>query len=240
MCLKFLKILAWTGVWQRAVCLESFANLRPGDTSKAGNHSSHLRRLERVSVFLLHTFAGDLVYVSWLHKVPRILDLEDEKDWITLFFNVVNCVWLFVTPWSVAHQAPLYMGFSRQEYWSGLPFPSPGDLPNPGIEPSLLCLQHWQMDSLPRAPPGKPYFVTLLPFIDAWFIWWAVNKAKLSLHWNLEDWLLSDSIQLCFWTPWFHQISRIFLLLQNIQKQHLTLASSIWSTHVLRPKDTLF
>ena len=41
----------------------------------------------------------------------------------------------FVTPWTVAHQAPLFMGFSRQEYWSGLPFPSPGDLPNPGIEP---------------------------------------------------------------------------------------------------------
>ena len=43
---------------------------------------------------------------------------------------------LFVTPWTVAHQAPPSMEFSRQEYWSGLPFPSPGDLPNPGIEPS--------------------------------------------------------------------------------------------------------
>ena len=47
-----------------------------------------------------------------------------------------------VTPWTVAHQAPLSMGFSRQEPWSGLSFPSPGDLPNPGIEPSLLhCRQ---------------------------------------------------------------------------------------------------
>ena len=46
----------------------------------------------------------------------------------------LSCVWLFVTPWTVAHQAPLSMGFSRQEYWSGLPFPSPGDLPDPGIE----------------------------------------------------------------------------------------------------------
>ena len=41
---------------------------------------------------------------------------------------------LFATPWTVAYQAPLYMGFSRQEYWSGLPFPPPGDLPDPGIE----------------------------------------------------------------------------------------------------------
>ena len=52
-------------------------------------------------------------------------------------------------PWTVACQAPLSMEFSRQEYWSGLPFPSPGDLPNPGIEPRLLCLLHWQADSLP-------------------------------------------------------------------------------------------
>ena len=50
--------------------------------------------------------------------------------------------------WTVARQVPLSMGFSRQEYWSGLPFPSPGDLPNPGIKPTSLCLLHWQVDSL--------------------------------------------------------------------------------------------
>ena len=51
------------------------------------------------------------------------------------------------TPWIVAHQAPLSMGFPRQEYWSVLPFPTPGDLPNPGIERiSLLCLLRWQAD----------------------------------------------------------------------------------------------
>ena len=49
-------------------------------------------------------------------------------------------VQLFVTLWTVAYQAPLAMGFSRQEYWSGLPFPSPGDLPNPGIEPMYPAL----------------------------------------------------------------------------------------------------
>ena len=48
---------------------------------------------------------------------------------------------LFGTPWTVAHQAPPSMGFSRQEYWSGLPFPSPGDLPDPGIEPRSPALQ---------------------------------------------------------------------------------------------------
>ena len=52
-----------------------------------------------------------------------------------------HSVWLFETPWTVAYQAPLSMGFSRQEYWSGLPFPSPGDLPNPGIETKSPALQ---------------------------------------------------------------------------------------------------
>ena len=53
----------------------------------------------------------------------------------------LSCVRLFVIPWTVAHQAPPSMGFSRQEYWSGLPFPSPGDLPDPGIEPRSPALQ---------------------------------------------------------------------------------------------------
>ena len=50
-------------------------------------------------------------------------------------------VGLFVTPWTIAHQAPLSMGFSKQEYWSGLPFPFPGDLPDPGIKPTSGMLQ---------------------------------------------------------------------------------------------------
>ena len=62
-------------------------------------------------------------------------------------------VQLFATPWTVAYQAPLSIGFSRQEYWSGLPFPSPGDLPNPGIEPESPTLQ---VDALTSEPPGKP------------------------------------------------------------------------------------
>ena len=60
---------------------------------------------------------------------------------------------LLVTPWTAAYQAPLSMGFSRQEYWSGLPLPSPGDLPKPGMEPASPALQ---ADALPSEPPGKP------------------------------------------------------------------------------------
>ena len=58
-----------------------------------------------------------------------------------------------VTPWTIAYQAAQSMEFSRQEHWSGLPFPSPGDLPNPGIEPGSPALQ---ADALPPEPPEKP------------------------------------------------------------------------------------
>ena len=65
--------------------------------------------------------------------------------------KLLSCVQLFATPWTVTYQAPLSMGFYRQEYWSGLPFPSPGDLPNPGIKPGSPALQ---ADALP-SEPGK-------------------------------------------------------------------------------------
>ena len=65
----------------------------------------------------------------------------------------LSCVYLLVTPWTVAHQAPLSMGFSRQEYWSRVPCPPPGDLPDTGTEPGSPALQ---ADSLPSEPPRKP------------------------------------------------------------------------------------
>ena len=65
-----------------------------------------------------------------------------------------SSVLLFATLWSVAHQAPLPMGFSRQEYWSGLPYPPPGDLPNPGTEPRSSALQ---ADSLPLSHNGDSF-----------------------------------------------------------------------------------
>ena len=65
----------------------------------------------------------------------------------------LSCVQLFVTPWTVANQALLSMEFYRQEYWSGLSIPSPGDLPDSGIEPGSPALQE---DSLLSEPPGKP------------------------------------------------------------------------------------
>ena len=70
---------------------------------------------------------------------------------------------LFATPWTVAYQAPPSMGFSRQECWSGLPFPSPGDLPDPGIKPESPVLQ---ADALPSEPPCSVGFFSGL---SSWF-----------------------------------------------------------------------
>ena len=73
-----------------------------------------------------------------------------------LLYTTLSHVRLFVTPWTVAYLAPPSMGFSRQEYCSGLPFPSPGDLPEPGIKPRSPTLQ---TDDLPSEPTGKSYYV---------------------------------------------------------------------------------
>ena len=73
--------------------------------------------------------------------------------WATKEVKSLSCVWLFLTPWTVTYQALPSMGFSRQEYWSGLSFPSPGDLPNSEIEPRSSTLQ---ADILPFELPGKP------------------------------------------------------------------------------------
>ena len=79
---------------------------------------------------------------------------------------------LSVIPWTLAPQAPLFMEFFRQEYWSGLPFPSPGDLPNPGIEAGSPTLQ---ADALPSEPPWKP----LLPKITVIFTKYNLIKTCL-------------------------------------------------------------
>ena len=97
-----------------------------------------------LSFLLLAFLAVWAVMVIWgdlIHKVKLTL---------------LSRVGLFATPGTVAHQAPLSMGFSRQEYWSGFPFPSPRDLPNPGVEPGSPALQ---ADALSSEPPGKPKFI---------------------------------------------------------------------------------
>ena len=76
--------------------------------------------------------------------------------------KLLSCVRLFVTLWTIVYQPPPSMGFSRQEYWSGLPFPSPGDLSDQRIEPWSPALQE---DTLPSEPPGKPLSYSQLGMI---------------------------------------------------------------------------
>ena len=78
-------------------------------------------------------------------------------------WKLLSRVQLFVTPWTIACLAPLSMEFSRQEYWSGLPFPSPGDLPDPGIKPGFPVLQAEDM------LPGEDILLSILPVFFFFF-----------------------------------------------------------------------
>ena len=97
----------------------------------------------------------------WCQKDWRHADYFSKIAELFLLLKclLLSCVQLFATPWIIVHQAPLSMGFPRQEYWSGLPFPSPGDTPDPGMELSSPALQ---ANSLPSEPLGKPYFTTYM------------------------------------------------------------------------------
>ena len=84
---------------------------------------------------------------TWMRIITKIIITS-----IYIAVYSLGHVWLFAISWTVAHHASLSMGFPRQEYWNGLPFPSPGDLPNPGNESMSLT---WQADSLPLSPLGS-------------------------------------------------------------------------------------
>ena len=112
-------------------------------------------------------FGTTHVFLCACFITKMCLTLCDPVDYslpvYTSLLCVLSCfshVRLSVTSWTVARQAALSMGFSRQEYWSGLPFPSPGDLPDPGIEPGTPALQ---ADSLLSELPGKQICIEYLP-----------------------------------------------------------------------------
>ena len=95
---------------------------------------------------------GNLLLPS-IKELTTFLLATHIKHLKALKVKSLSCVQLFATPWTIAYQGPLSTGFSRQEYWSGLQFPSPGNLPNQGIEPGSPS---FQADALPSEPPGKP------------------------------------------------------------------------------------
>ena len=91
--------------------------------------------------------------------------------------QLFSWIQLFVTPWTIAHQAPLSMGFSRQDYWIGLPFPSPGDLPDPGIKPTSLTSSALEGRFFTPLPPGKPELSVGI-FICKWNKWTVNNLCR--------------------------------------------------------------
>ena len=103
-----------------------------------------------------------------MHQLSSQLSSAEASSIMKVKVKSLSLVQLFATPWTVAHQAPPSMEFSRQEYWTGLPFPSPGDLPDSGIEPRSPALQ---ADALLSEPPPYNSFSTFQP-------WWTFKKAN--------------------------------------------------------------
>ena len=118
----------------------------------------------------------------WVHGVAKIrTGLSDFTFTFAIFLQCAqsfSCGWLFAIQWTVAHKAPLPMGFSRQEYWNGLPFPTPGGLLDPGIKPMSPASLHWQADSLPLHHLGSPIFFIKNTINVAFFFFFSVYASK--------------------------------------------------------------
>ena len=90
------------------------------------------------------------MYTCITESLSCIAKINTHCKSVRVCAQLLRSVRLFATLWTVARQAPLFMGFSRQEYWSGLPCPPPGHLPNPGIKPVSPASPALEMDSLPQ------------------------------------------------------------------------------------------
>ena len=145
---------------------------------------------------IFHFFAGEQVPHFWRTSIPFLVGLT-WPDWYWTGVHTRKCiqslrhVWLSATSRAVAHQAPLSMGFCRQEYWSGLPYAPPGDLPNPGIEPRPPALQ---VDSLLSEPPRKPKNtgVGSLSHLQRIFLtqesnWCLLHCRQFLYHWATQE-----------------------------------------------------
>ena len=146
-----------------------------------------------------------------------------------MLLSCCSHVWLLVTSWTVVHQASLSMGFSRQEYWSGLPCPRPGDPPDPGITLHLLCLLHWQVSCLPLEPPGMWPWVHKIShrYSDP------ISVFNIFLLFLL---LLPCSKQIlpCFWAFVFYLLFLVLLSLSVLKKMSLGFYFHFWLSISIR------
>ena len=91
------------------------------------------------------------------HQAPLSMEFSRQRYWLLLLLSRFSRVWLCANPQTAAHQAPLSLGFSRQGHWSGLPFPSPGDLPDPGVESKSLASPALAGGFFTITPSGKSF-----------------------------------------------------------------------------------
>ena len=167
-----------------------------------------------------------------------------------------SVVWLFATPWTVTYQAPPSMGFSRQECWTGLPFPSPGYLPDPGIKPGSPALQ---AEALPSEPPGTPNKKPVLCPENQYYLgnkshcssWKEKNSHKFICHFDFDSFFhlcstFSGSQRICsfcegacwniffnIWSKWrehFFWQETSLLVTENCHNSHYVwLSETSWS-----------
>ena len=141
------------------------------------------------ALFFFFTVILTIWCLLWCHASFRTICFSSVKYAImqACTLSQFSDVWLFVTPWTVAHQLPLSMGFSRQEYWSGLPYSPPGDLPNPGIEPMSPALQ---ADSLLLRHGGSfcSHYILFIYLFSFIFISWRLITYNIVvsfvIHWH--------------------------------------------------------
>ena len=127
---------------------------------------------------------------------------------------LLNNVRFFATPWTITHQAPLSMEFSRQESWRDLPFPSPGDLPNPGIEPGSLALQ---ADSLLTEPESRGSHEKVREGVH--FLGWSLHPATVQNHQGALKCtflrLFPGTVKTCLWS-----VAHKFIFLTGSPGEH--------------------
>ena len=147
--------------------------------------------LAHLDHFFLLSFLPHFAYSTWAHQARPVF------SGFCLRSESLSHVWLFAIPWTVAFQAPLSVEFSRQEYWSELPFLSSEDLPDPGIEPESPALQ---ADSLPSEPPGNASLITL--FYSTSCRRWA-GCSEFGVDWKRKRLRGAHTTDIFYITHWF-------------------------------------
>ena len=149
----------WTTAFQASLSITNSWSLLKLVSIESVMPSNHLI-LCRPTLYILcdiHTYLNICIYYILTHSLYYYKFLCYYTIYIyVVVVQLLNHVQLFATPWTVAHQAHLSMGFSRPGYWSVLPCPPPGDLPAQGLNSCLLYLLHWQSGSLPLQLIRKP------------------------------------------------------------------------------------